>query len=107
MRHAKYREGWWTRRRVLEGLRHFYRDFGCAPTSTEGYQGRQRFTGGSNAGVGNPYPSSYGVLKHFKSFREAWATAGVKTDRAWEAWSPEEDWFLSEGAGVISRMELA
>ncbi len=107
MRHAKYRTQWWTRERVLDGLRRFYRDFGFAPTATSEYQERQRFTGNSNTGVGNPYPSSYGVLKYFASFREAWKAIGIETDRAWEAWSPEEDWFLTEGAGILSRKELA
>jgi hypothetical protein len=76
---------------VLDGLRRFYPDFGLAPTSTEAYQQHQQFTGTSNSGVGNPYPSSYGVLKYFESFRQAWAVAGIRTDRAWEAWAPEED----------------
>jgi hypothetical protein len=107
VRHTSYREKWWTRQRVLDGLRRFYRDFGCAPTSTAAYQERQQFTGSSNTGVGNPYPSSYGVLKYFASFREAWKAIGIETDRAWEAWSPEEDWFLTEGAGILSRKELA
>jgi hypothetical protein len=107
MRHTKYREQWWTRQRVLDGLRRFHRDFGIAPTSILAYQEHQQFTGKSNTGVGNPYPSSYGVLKYFSSFREAWAAVGIKTDRAWETWTPEEDWFLTEGAGILSRKELA
>ncbi|MCI0524316.1 MAG: hypothetical protein L0Y75_03550 [Acidobacteria bacterium] len=107
MRHTSYRKQWWTWERVLEGLRRFYRDFGFAPTATAEYQTRQQFTGKSNTGVGNPYPSSYGVLKYFSTFREAWTAAGIETDRAWEAWTPEEDWFLAEGAGVFSRKELA
>lgn len=107
MRHTRCRKLWWTRERVLEGLRRFYRDFGFAPTATAEYQKRQQFTGASNTGVGNPYPSSYGVLKYFGTFREAWTAAGIRTDRAWEAWTPEEDWFLTEGAGVFSRKELA
>lgn len=107
MRHTRYRKQWWTRQRVLDGLRRFYRDFGFAPISTEAYLNHTQFTGSSNSGVGNPYPSSYGVLKYFSSFREAWAAAGIETDRAYEAWSPEEDWFLTEGAGVFSRKELA
>ena len=107
MRHTRVRKLWWTRERVLDGLRRFYRDFGFAPTATAEYQKRQQFTGASNTGVGNPYPSSYGVLKYFGTFREAWTAAGIRTDRAWEAWTPEEDWFLTEGAGVFSRKELA
>ena len=107
MRQATCRKRWWTRERVLEGLRRFFRDFGFAPTSIAAYQERQQFTGVSNTGVGNPYPSSYGVLKYFKTFRQAWSAVGIKTDRAWEAWSPEEDWFLAEGAGIFSRQELA
>jgi hypothetical protein len=92
---------------VLDGLRRFYRDFGFAPTATAEYQKSQQFTGASITGVGNPYPSSYGVLKYFGTFREAWTAAGIVVDRAWEAWAPEEDWFLTEGAGVFSRKELA
>lgn len=107
MRHTSYRKIWWTRARVLEGLRRFYRDFGCAPTATVAYRQLQQFTGKSLTGVGNPYPSSYGVLKYFRSFKEAWAAVGIVTNRAGEAWRPEEDWLLREGAGIFSRQELA
>lgn len=107
MRHTRSREVWWTRERVVEGLRRFYRDFGFAPTSTEAYQQKQQFTGTSQNGVGNPYPSFYGVLKYFRTFREAWTAAGVKVNRDWEEWTTSEDWFIAEAAGLLTRNEIA
>jgi hypothetical protein len=106
-KYQQYRQPWWTKDRVIEGLRRFYRDFGFAPTSTEVYLEHTTGTGAGRQGVGNPYPSSYPVLKYFSSFREAWTAAGVKVNRDWESWTAEEDWFISEGAGVYTRNELA
>lgn len=107
MKHTKYRENWWTRERVIAGLRRFYRDFGFAPTSTEEYQERQQHTGPNQNGVGNPYPSSYGVLKYFGSFRQSWTAAGIETDRSFEPWTPEEERFIAEAAGILTRKEIA
>lgn len=105
----KYRRraAWWTRDRVVEGLRRFYRDHGTAPTSTEHYAEMTKGTGSDRTGVGNPYPSFYGVLKYFRTFREAWTAVGVKVNRDYEEWTPEEEWFLREGAGILTRKELA
>jgi hypothetical protein len=106
-RKYRVRPVWWTRERVLEGLRRFYRDFKVAPTAMWEYHQLQKFTGQSQNGVGNPYPSFYGVLKHFPSFRDAWRAAGVKMNRREQPWSPEEDQFLAEAAGLLSRKDLA
>lgn len=103
----RHRAAWWTRERVIEGLRRFYRDHGIAPTATEKYNELTKGTGRNRNGVGNPYPSFYGVLKHFGTFREAWTAAGVQVNRDFEEWTPEEEWFLREGAGILSRKELA
>lgn len=39
------RSEWWTRERVIAGLRRYARDFGGAPTSGETYAGRLRAAG--------------------------------------------------------------
>ncbi len=110
---AKRSTVWWTRTRTIEGLKKFFKDFQEAPTSSEAWQERQQFTGivrngrSSHKGYEQKYPSTYGVLKHFKTFREAWTAAGIDVDRQWEAWKPEEDWFISEAVGIYSRVEIA
>ncbi len=106
-RKTRQRTVWWTKERVLDGLRRFYRDFKVAPTGMDQYHKLQRFTGTAQNGVGNPYPSFYGVLKYFSNFREAWRAAGVKMNRHESRWLPEEDQFLAEAAGLLSRKELA
>lgn len=42
----------------------------------------------------------------FETFRQAWAASGVDVGRSQESWSELEDWYLREGAGMISRNEL-
>lgn len=92
---------------MIEGLQRFYRDHRVAPLSSDQWQELTKGTGGDRRGVGNPYPSFYGVLRHFSSFREAWTAAGVWVNRDWEPWTAEEDSFIAEGAGVFARKELA
>lgn len=99
------RRTWWTKARVLAGLRRFWRDTGCAPTATEEWQ--QLTEGGQRDPARRPYPSSYGVLRWFSTFRAAWEAAGVPVDRSYEPWSETEDWYLREGVGVLTRVELA
>jgi hypothetical protein len=100
---------WWTRERVLAGLRRFHQEHGLAPTSTEEWH---RLTGhrgarGGGSGTRRRYPSFSGVLRYFATFRQAWTAAGIDTGRAMESWSELEDWYLREGAGLIPRAELA
>jgi hypothetical protein len=57
--------------------------------------------------VGNPYPSHYGVLKYFASFRQAWTAVGIEVDRSYEPWSAGEERFLSEAIGILTRGEIA
>lgn len=104
---ARSREAWWTRERVIEGLLRFYREYGVAPTSTKHFQELTRSTAISQHGVGNSYPSFYGVLKHFANFRDAWAACGVPMDRGDVPWTPEEEWFIAEACGILSRIEIA
>jgi hypothetical protein len=54
-----------------------------------------------------PYPWPYGVLRYFETFRQARAAAGIEVGRRQESWSELEDWYLREGAGPLSRVELA
>jgi len=100
---------WWTRERVIAGLRRFHQDRGLAPTSTEEWHQLTGKHGGRGGGPGTrrPYPSLYGVLRHFGTFRQAWAAAGIEVGRLQESWSELEDWYLREGVGLISRTELA
>ena len=107
MKRTRYRKPWWTKERVVEGLRRFHLDFGVAPTSTEEYQKRQQFTGPNPRGAGNPYPSAHAVLKYFATFRQAWAAVGIETERFFGPWTAEEDRFLSEAIGIFSRKEIA
>jgi len=94
---------------VIAGLRRFHQDHGLAPTSTEDWHQRTARRGGRGGGSGTrrPYQSQYAVLRHFETFRQAWAAAGVDVDRLQESWSELEDWYLREGVGAISRAELA
>src|SRR5581483_11234242 len=97
---------YWTRRRMLDGLRRVWLDFGQTPTSSEAYNELTRFTGATTHRPGR-YPSWASVLRWYPSFREAWAAIGLQQDRGWEAWSELEDWYIREGAGLLTRKELA
>lgn len=100
---------WWTRERVVAGLRRFYHDYDCAPLSTEEWHRLTGFHGqrGRDLSGRRAYPSLYAVLRHFATFRQAWAAAGIDVGRRQESWSELEDWYVREGAGIISRSELA
>lgn len=103
---SRWARTWWTRERVIVGLRLFYRDFGTAPLNTHDYH---TVTKGSqhHKGPRRRYPSFYAVLRYFKSFREAWTATGVDVDRGHEEWSDLEEWYLREAAGFIPRKEIA
>jgi hypothetical protein len=100
------RRKWWTRERVIEGLLRFYRDFGVAVTDGAVWHRMIKFTG-ANRGIGNPYPGRMTVMRHFKSFCEAWAAAGIPVIRKRKEWSPEDDRFLAAANGVLSRQQIA
>lgn len=102
------RRAWWTRARVLAALRAFYRAHGEAPTSTEAWHALvDRSFDRESRGPARAYPSSYAVLRHFPSFRRAWAAAGVGVGRRDEPWSADDDWYLQEAAGIYTRVEIA
>jgi len=104
---ATKRRAWWTKQRVIEGLKRFYSDRSCAPTSSEEWQELTAGSAVSLRGFDNPYPSTASILRHFPSFREAWTAAGVEVNRDLEPWTGEEERFIAEGAGIFSRKELA
>lgn len=104
---------YWTRERVIAGLRLFYEDFGFTPLSMEEFGTRASFTGRSPEGYLSPlpnhrrYPSAGPIQKYFSSMREAWMAAGFDVDKGYLEWSEMEDWFVIESCGVLPREEVA
>lgn len=110
MNRRRRRAPYWSESRLLDALRRFAREYGEIVTSSERYceltKHLPRTTSGRHA-----YPSANTILRHFASFRAAWQACGVSTPRcvpnASEAWTPEEDWYLTEACGIYSRKEIA
>ncbi len=95
---------WWTKERVLTGLRRFQREQGFTPTSTEAYH---KIARSSIKGPGRHYPPAYAVLRYYRTFREGCTAAGLDVDRSHEEYTPEEEWFIREAAGILTREEIA
>jgi hypothetical protein len=95
---------YWSKERVLNGLRLFYKAYGFAPTSTEAYQAIVKNTGFT---YGRTFPSFYAVLRYFSSFREAWTAIGVDVNRSEEPWTEDEEWYLRQATGILSRAQIA
>jgi hypothetical protein len=99
---------WWTRERVLDGLRHFYDQTGEAPVTSiiwgkvaSNYDRRRQ-------AWRRRLPSTYAVLRYFPSFRAAWEAAGVQlSDRRQAPWSSTEDWYVNEAIGVLPTGTIA
>jgi hypothetical protein len=85
------RYAWWTRERVVEALRRYYRAHGTAPPGGPAWDRARRALG---AGP-RVYPSSASVRRHFPSLRRAWIAAGVALGHGRDAWRPEDDAFLA------------
>lgn len=98
------RRTWWTKQRVIEGLQRFHRDFGTTPLSTEDFHALVKGTG---LGPRRRYPSFFAVLKFWPTFRQAWEAAGIQVNRAEEAYSPTENWYIREAMGILTRDEIA
>jgi hypothetical protein len=103
---TKIERTYWTKRRVQDGLRRFWIDKQQTPTSSEAYHELTQPHGATGRAPGR-YPSFYAVLRWFPSFRAAWESIGLQQDRWWEHWSELDDWYLREGAGILTRKELA
>ena len=95
---------WWTKDRVMSGLRRFAQDTGRTPGSTEAFHA---LTKGSGIGPRRRYPSAYAVLRWFPTFKAGWAAVGVAIGRSFEAWTEDEEDFLREGIGILTRLDLA
>ncbi len=104
----------WTRDEIVRGLKLFFKDFGYCPTDYRAYHEKARFQNKfrrdgtpSATGAYNKYPSVPTILKYFRSMRNAWTSAGFAVDQRMEPWSPAEDEFILESAGILPRAEVA
>lgn len=117
---AQHSTTWWTKERVLLGLRRCYEDFKQLPTNADAYHALTQHTGElrngrpSNLGWHRRYPSYGPIGNYFGGMREAWNEVArlwpelnIVVDRGHQDWSPEEDWFIKESVGVIPRAEVA
>lgn len=95
---------YWTKERVLRALWKFYEREGRVLLNMHEWHEIVKGTGMMRQ---REYPSTYAVLKHFKSFRQAWTAAGVQVNRSEEPYSEDEEWFLREAVGIYSRKEIA
>lgn len=68
---------WWTRARVLEGLRRLHRETGEAPTARRRYQALVGPVDRGRVGALRRYPSACSVSRHFEGFAQAWKAAGI------------------------------
>lgn len=97
----KQRGAYWTRDRIILGLKRFHQDFDFCPTSSEAYAKHAQFRPRGS------YPSFATILDKFPSFRQAWRAAGFVMNHSLEEWSPTEDWFVLETVGILPRDEVA
>lgn len=81
-RKAPIFRSWWTRERVLQGLRRLYADTGRAPNCSGGSYlrlmrecGQQGLKGGRRR-----YPTDHAVLRYWPSFAAAWRELGIVPD---------------------------
>jgi hypothetical protein len=99
---------WWTRERVLGGLRRFHEHTGKAPVTSLLWDQLTSDRDRRRQAWRRPFPSSYAVLRYFPSFRAAWdATAVQLPDRRQASWTSTEDWYVSEAMGVLPTVAIA
>lgn len=113
---ARHDRKWWTKERVIQAMVVFLaKHRGYAPQSTWDWQAatarkRDRARGWHRRNI---YPSFPAIRQYFPTMRQAWEAVeretGVRagTDRFWEAWREEEDWFIREGVGLMTHSEMA
>lgn len=110
MKQSKRRKVW-TKERVDAALLRFAVEYKIIVTSSEHYAELTAHTRRSTSGARNRYPSFATVLHYYPNFRAAWRALGVKTPRcvsqSAEPWTADEDWFLRESIGILSRNEIA
>lgn len=88
---------YWTRERIIEGLRAYAKDHRGQLPESHGYTATKK---------GRPeYPTTEAVLKHFGTFAAAWEAAGAAKSRyrkTWTAWTDEENELLLDLAGRMT-----
>lgn len=99
---------WWTRERVLVGLRRFHEKTGEAPVTSILWDHLSSDHGRRRQPWRHRFPSSYAVLRYFPTFRAAWEANGVQlADRRQAPWTATEDWYVSEAIGVLPTATIA
>jgi hypothetical protein len=94
----------WNWERVVAALRRLHRQAEQAPTSSDAWAAVS-----SRLAHGTPrvFPSAAVVLRHFGSFRAAWAWIGVDLPLEGARWTEHEDASLRAMAGVMPRRTIA
>ena len=109
----RHNSEWWNKRRVLAALGEFYGEFKKLPSSFEEYAEIQQaanfdYAGKiSTRGQDNLYPSVASIGKFFKSINDAWREVGFDVTDAFAEWTIEEDLFIYESIGLLTREEIA
>jgi HNH endonuclease len=97
---------WWTRERVLDGLRRFYQATGQAPVASPAYRHLARARARSPRR--RRYPSAYAILRHFPTLRAAWEVAGVQLGhRRYAPWTATDEWYVREALGLLPTATIA
>jgi hypothetical protein len=113
MNYRGYNSEWWTRPRILAALRRFHEEFKCAPSSFDAYAELQIKANIEHAGrittrgQNNLYPSIASIGKYFKYMNDAWRAIDLEVVDNQIEWTVEEDCFLFEALGILTRDEIA
>lgn len=102
--HRMRKTSYWNRARVIAGLRRFYERFAVAPTAHHLYHAIVK---GDGRTWQREFPAAYAVALFFPTMRQAWTAAGIFLDRSHEPYTVEEDWYLHEAVGILSRAQIA
>lgn len=113
MTYRGYNSEWWTKQRVLAALRRFYEEFKTTPSSFDAYAELQIKANIEHAGrittrgQNNLYPSIASIGKFFKYMNDAWRAIGVEVVDNQIEWTVDEDCFIFEALGILTRDEIA
>ena len=91
---------YWTRERVIAGLKTFASDTGLTPTSTKTYVELLPPRTAENRTMPTRYPSNTAILRQFSSMEEAWAACGMPVQNRW-LWTQAEDELLKAQVGQV------
>lgn len=73
---------WWTRERLLTGLRRLHQETGQAPAGLPAYGQLVRLTDCGRREAQRRYPSQHAILRQWPSLVEAWRAAGIEVSRS-------------------------